>query len=119
MRIEVMATDDGPVLRTTILGPLAEVAPDPVSELPMTAAGPDVFVVREPEFQTWTPVTFYELRTGEKYVYFGARATPKVRAPGGGRRRCGGGGGDQMPWWLGLVPALCSQAVMASCQDWR
>ena len=44
----------------------------------MIAVAPDLFVVREPEAQTWIPVTFYSLATGEKYVHFGARATPKV-----------------------------------------
>jgi hypothetical protein len=44
----------------------------------MTAIGPDLFVVREPDAQTWIPVTFYELPAGEKYVHFGARATPKT-----------------------------------------
>ena len=78
VRIEVLAGEDGPVLRTTVTGPLAELVPDPVSEYSMTPIAPDVFVVREPEAQTWTSVTFYELRTGEKYLHFGARATPKA-----------------------------------------
>jgi dipeptidyl aminopeptidase/acylaminoacyl peptidase/CubicO group peptidase (beta-lactamase class C family) len=78
VRIEVLAGEDGPVLRTTVTGPLAELLPDPVSEYSMTPVAPDVFVVREPGTQTWTSVTFYELRTGEKYLHFGARATPKA-----------------------------------------
>jgi dipeptidyl aminopeptidase/acylaminoacyl peptidase/CubicO group peptidase (beta-lactamase class C family) len=78
VRMEVEAGPDGPVLRTTVLGPLAELTPDPVSQYPMVAVAPDLFVVREPEAQTWIPVTFYSLATGEKYVHFGARATPKV-----------------------------------------
>ena len=54
--------------------------PDPVEEydmIPVDASG-DLFVVREPSAQTWTPVTFYTLPTGEPYVHFGVRATPKV-----------------------------------------
>jgi hypothetical protein len=78
VRMEVLAGDDGPVLRTTTLGPLADLTPDPVSEYPMIALAADLFVVREPEAQTWTLVTFYEIPTGEKYVHFGARATPKA-----------------------------------------
>jgi hypothetical protein len=27
---------------------------------------------------TWIPVTFYSLPTGERYLHFGVRATPKV-----------------------------------------
>jgi dipeptidyl aminopeptidase/acylaminoacyl peptidase len=78
VRMEVQAGEDGPVLRTTVMGPLADLTPDPVSQYPMLAVAPGLFVVREPEAQTWIPVTFYELATGEKYVHFGARATPRV-----------------------------------------
>jgi hypothetical protein len=42
------------------------------------AIEPDLFVVREPHSQTWRAVTFYQLRTGEKYLHFGVRATPKA-----------------------------------------
>jgi dipeptidyl aminopeptidase/acylaminoacyl peptidase/CubicO group peptidase (beta-lactamase class C family) len=78
VRMEVMAGSDGPMLRTTVLGPLAEMTPDPVSEYPMTAVSQDLWLVREPDAQTWVPVTFYALGTGEKYLHFGARATPKA-----------------------------------------
>ena len=44
----------------------------------MHAIGQDLYVVREPGHSTWVPVTFYALATGEKYLHFGARATPKV-----------------------------------------
>ena len=33
---------------------------------------------KPPEAETWAPVTFYELPTGERYVHFGVRATPRV-----------------------------------------
>jgi CubicO group peptidase (beta-lactamase class C family) len=78
---EVLASTDsrdGPTLRTTVTGPLAEMVPDPVDEYAMTPVGPDLWLVREPGTQTWTPVTFYALPTGEKYLHFGVRATPKV-----------------------------------------
>jgi hypothetical protein len=78
IRMEVFSGDDGPRLRTTVTGPLAELVPDPVEEHPLVAVAPDLFVVRAPETETWTPVTFYALPTGERYVHFGARATPKV-----------------------------------------
>ncbi len=77
-RLEVLVSGDGPVLRTTVTGPLAELTPDPVQEYVMVAVEPGLFVVREPRSQTWTPVTFYELRTGEKYLHYSVRATPKV-----------------------------------------
>ena len=68
----------GPTLRTTLLGPLAELVPDPVEEYPMVPVGPALFAVKPPEAETWAPVTFYALPTGERYVHFGARATPRV-----------------------------------------
>jgi dipeptidyl aminopeptidase/acylaminoacyl peptidase/CubicO group peptidase (beta-lactamase class C family) len=77
-RIDVLATADGPVLRTTTTGPLAKLLPDPVTNYPLVAVDQDLFVVKPPGTQTWTPVLFYELPGGEKYVHFGARATPKV-----------------------------------------
>src|SRR5262249_61948968 len=76
VRMEVLA--DGPTLRTTVLGPLAEMVPDPVDEYPLVPVGPALFAVKPPEADTWAPVTFYELPTGERYVHFGARATPRT-----------------------------------------
>jgi dipeptidyl aminopeptidase/acylaminoacyl peptidase/CubicO group peptidase (beta-lactamase class C family) len=77
-RHEVLVGADGPVLRTTVTGPLAELSPEPTKEYAMVSVEPDLFVVRDPQSQTWSPVSFYELRTGEKYMHFGVRATPKV-----------------------------------------
>jgi dipeptidyl aminopeptidase/acylaminoacyl peptidase/CubicO group peptidase (beta-lactamase class C family) len=79
--MEVLAsTDDiaGPALRTTLTGPLAELTPEPSHTYPMHAIGQDLYVIREPEAQSWVPLTFYALATGERYLHFGARATPKV-----------------------------------------
>ncbi|WP_243061015.1 serine hydrolase [Nocardioides sp. SR21] len=78
VRMEVFVGDDGPTLRTTVLGPLAEMVPDPVDEYPLVPVGPALFAVKPPEAETWAPVTFYELPTGERYVHFGVRATPRV-----------------------------------------
>ncbi|WP_396452974.1 serine hydrolase domain-containing protein [Actinomadura sp.] len=77
-RLEVLRGEDGPVLRTTATGPLAAMLPDPVREYPMTAIEEDVFAVREPGTDNWMPVTFYALPTGERYLHFGLRATPKA-----------------------------------------
>jgi hypothetical protein len=77
-RLEVLIGDDGPILKTTVTGPLASLASDPTTEYAMVPIEQNLFVVRAPKAQTWTPVTFYELRTGEKYLHFGVRATPKV-----------------------------------------
>jgi len=78
VRMEVENGPDGPLLRTTITGPLAELVPDLVEEHPLVPAGPALFAVKPPEAETWAPVTFYELPTGERYVHFGVRATPRV-----------------------------------------
>ncbi|HZM82958.1 MAG TPA: serine hydrolase [Candidatus Limnocylindrales bacterium] len=78
VRIDVFENEQGPMLRTTLTGELAKLLPDPVTEYPLVPIGDDLFVVREPQAQTWTPVTFYQLPTGEKYMHFGVRATPKV-----------------------------------------
>jgi hypothetical protein len=77
-RIEVLIGDDGPILKTTVTGPLADIVSDPTTEYTLVPIEQNLFVVKDPKAQTWTPVTFYELRTGEKYVHLGVRATPKV-----------------------------------------
>jgi dipeptidyl aminopeptidase/acylaminoacyl peptidase/CubicO group peptidase (beta-lactamase class C family) len=76
--MEVESGPEGPLLRTTITGPLAELVPDPVDEYPLVPVGPALFAVKPPEAETWAPVTFYELATGERYLHFGVRATPRV-----------------------------------------
>ena len=78
MRIDVLQNDGRPIVRTEVTGPIAALVPETVHEYPMTAVEDFLFVVREPETQTWTPLTFYALPSGEQYVHFGARATPKV-----------------------------------------
>ncbi|GAA1820713.1 serine hydrolase [Actinomadura chokoriensis] len=77
-RLEVLRGEDGPVLRVTRTGPLASMLPDTVSEHPMAAIQEDVFAVRDPGTDTWMPVTFYALPTGERYLHYGLRATPKT-----------------------------------------
>ena len=78
VRMEVEAGPDGPLLRTTLLGPLAELEPDPVEEHRLVPAGPGLFAIRPEGVESWIPVTFYELETGEPYLHFGVRATPRV-----------------------------------------
>ena len=76
--MEVEDGPEGPLLRTTVSGPIAELVADPVDEYALVPVGPALFAVRPPEAETWAPVTFYELTTGERYVHFGVRATPRV-----------------------------------------
>ncbi|HEY3687073.1 MAG TPA: serine hydrolase [Streptosporangiaceae bacterium] len=78
-RIDVFTDDGTPTIRITATGPLAALTPEPSQTLtlvPADATG-DLYCVREPGVQTWMPVTFYDLPTGEHYVHVGARATPK------------------------------------------
>jgi hypothetical protein len=80
VRLEVLAPDaEHPRarLRTTVTGTLAELEPEPPKEYEMVPVGPELFVVRPPESDMWFPVMFYALPTGERYMHFGARATPR------------------------------------------
>ena len=38
----------------------------------------NLFVAKQPEDPSWTPMVFFRLPDGSEYVHFGARATPKV-----------------------------------------
>jgi dipeptidyl aminopeptidase/acylaminoacyl peptidase/CubicO group peptidase (beta-lactamase class C family) len=80
VRIEVLAGDgeEGPRMRTTITGPLAALVSDPVEVQPLVPVRPGLFLTAPAQRSTWYPVTFYELDSGERYVHFGARATPRV-----------------------------------------
>lgn len=77
-RIEILQSADGPRLRQTVTGPLADLVPETVQEADLVPVSDDLFVVRMPGSRSWTPVTFYALPSGEPYVHFGVRATPKV-----------------------------------------
>lgn len=70
--------DGGLRLRATVMGPLAEVIPEPVHEFALVPVEPGLFVLRGPKETTWTPVRFYELADGARYVHYGARANPLV-----------------------------------------
>jgi CubicO group peptidase (beta-lactamase class C family) len=77
VRMEILVDESGPRLRTEVLGHLAALVPDPVDEYPLLPVSEDRYILRAPGTETWMPVTFYSLPTGEEYVHFGARATPK------------------------------------------
>jgi CubicO group peptidase (beta-lactamase class C family) len=77
IRQEVLVGEDGPVMKVSVTGPLAEVLQEQDAYYRMVPVAPDLFVCRDPETGNWIPATFYQLPTGEKYVHFGARATPR------------------------------------------
>jgi hypothetical protein len=76
--MEVFEEDGEPRLRTTVVGPLAEMVADPVDEHVLVPFSDTIFLTKPPEAENWSPVTFFELPTGERYLHFGARATPRV-----------------------------------------
>ncbi|ANN17990.1 serine hydrolase [Amycolatopsis orientalis] len=76
--MEVFAEGDGIRLRQTATGPLAELMPEKTMEFDLVPVTDSLFVCREPGARTWMPVTFYTLPTGEPYMHYGVRATPKV-----------------------------------------
>ncbi|MEV7623580.1 serine hydrolase domain-containing protein [Actinoplanes sp. NPDC089786] len=78
IRQEVHEVDGKPVMTVQITGPLAEVLQEQDSHYRMVGVAPGLFVCQDPETGNWIPATFYELPTGERYVHFGARATPRA-----------------------------------------
>jgi CubicO group peptidase (beta-lactamase class C family) len=78
MRMEVLAEDDGPALTAQVTGPLAELVPDQNVRYPLTGVEPGLFLAHDDETDNWIPVTFYQLPTGERYMHFGGRATPRA-----------------------------------------
>ncbi len=80
-RVQMMfeAKDDRLVAKLETFGPLAAAMGDqeqpPLEVLPVAE---NLFVARQPEDESWTPVVFFQLADGSDYVHFGARATPKV-----------------------------------------
>ncbi|WP_159499704.1 serine hydrolase [Microbacterium sp. 18062] len=65
------------VLRTTATGIIADMVEDPIEEYELHPVSEGLFATRAPGTETWMAATFYRLETGEEYVHFGARATPK------------------------------------------
>ncbi|MFB9838309.1 serine hydrolase, partial [Actinoallomurus acaciae] len=78
-RLEVIGGEH-PLLRRTTTGALAELVPetDREQEYDLVPIGADLFAVRAQRTGTWLSVTFYALPTGERYLHFSGRATPKV-----------------------------------------
>ena len=75
-RLEVLA--EGPTLRVTTTGELADLLDRSVEEYTLVAAGPDRFLIRAPGAQTWAPVRFGTTSTGQRYLHAGGRAAPKT-----------------------------------------
>ncbi|HEX3593270.1 MAG TPA: serine hydrolase [Pseudonocardiaceae bacterium] len=77
VRMEVLMGENGPVLRETATGPFAELSPE--QEFPLVAVDENLYLAKDPDQEAWRPVKFYGLPTGERYLHFSSRATPKTR----------------------------------------
>ncbi|QXV55840.1 serine hydrolase [Amycolatopsis sp. TNS106] len=77
-RMDVLADGEGLRLRQTATGPLAELLAEKTQEFELVPVTDSLFLCREPGTRTWMPVTFYTLPTGEQYMHYGVRATPKT-----------------------------------------
>ncbi len=77
-RADICCADGKLTIRHTVTGPLAAYETSPAREAALIPVDDGKFVFQMPGTRTWVPVTFYTLETGEQYVHYGARATPKV-----------------------------------------
>jgi CubicO group peptidase (beta-lactamase class C family) len=80
--LEEVYVEDGKVwMRTTVSGAVAEASgggePETHELIPVADA---LFAVKPDKSAAYYPVRFYALPTGEEYIHFGARATPKKSA---------------------------------------
>jgi CubicO group peptidase (beta-lactamase class C family) len=76
-RIEVLDDEEGPRLRMTLTGAVAELVPDPtVIDNAMVPVADGLFLVPQRDSSSYLPVRFYRLSTGERYVHLAGRAAP-------------------------------------------
>lgn len=80
VRVELAEHDGGLSGRIIPTGPRAKLEEEnPDKEIELVAVSDDLFLARPDDTEvTWTPVVFYRLADGSRYVHIGARATPKV-----------------------------------------
>jgi hypothetical protein len=77
---EVYLDADRLMLRSTVTGPLAEYAETPTTEHELRHVEGTCFAFRDDGDQHWTPVVFYTLPDGARYVHYSARSNPRVAA---------------------------------------
>lgn len=79
LRLEfVEGTDGGPAMTLSLLGPLAELDPHPVQHYRLQPAGERLFSLHFQGAEHPTPLMFFTLDDGARYVHFGGRAAPRV-----------------------------------------
>ncbi|MDE0545422.1 LpqB family beta-propeller domain-containing protein [Microbacterium sp. C7(2022)] len=77
VRMKIMHDAEGRlVLTTETTGAMADLAEDEAEVYPLTAVNDHIFALQAPGTVSWIPVTFFALETGQRYLHFGARATP-------------------------------------------
>ena len=59
-------------------GYLAEIEDDPDADFALVPVADGVFATRFEDERSWTPIVFFELDGGARYMHSGVRATPKV-----------------------------------------
>jgi hypothetical protein len=52
-----------------------------VDEFDAVPVAENVFATRDEGERTWTPMVFFELGDGVRYLHMGGRATPRVAGP--------------------------------------
>ncbi|MET9022602.1 serine hydrolase [Actinopolymorpha sp. NPDC004070] len=77
-RVELTVEDRGLVARVSATDALAEVVDQPVEEYVLVPVEKDLFLTRQADARSWTPVAFSTLEDGSVYAHFGLRAVPKV-----------------------------------------
>lgn len=75
--IEV-ADDEGPTLRVTAAGSLAELVIEASRTYELVPVAEDLFALREPGTRSLRPVSCCRLASGASYVHFQGRAMPRA-----------------------------------------
>ncbi len=78
VRFELEDRDGTLAGKVVSTGPLAEIDEEPVEDITLVPVSDDLFVSKDDDQQTWTPLVFYRLADGSRYLHTGARATPKI-----------------------------------------
>ncbi len=77
--VEITLTEKGSELNASMknTSALADPEGDP-TDIRLVPIKEDLFVAQAPGDESWMPAVFFELDGGQRYLHFGARATPKV-----------------------------------------
>ncbi|GAA1582318.1 hypothetical protein GCM10009789_40100 [Kribbella sancticallisti] len=83
-RLEFTSGESGALhLEMTDTSSLAGLLSDPSRRLDLLPVRPGLWVTRLSSQHHWVPAVFFELESGQPYVHFAGRATPRVELPTG------------------------------------